>query len=175
METEGGWCILRTTGGRTLRLASSLRDVGIEAWTPSHIQKRRRPRTGVKVDREVAMVPTFVFAPSSRLTELLDLAMLRISAHPAFSLFRFGGRIPVIADQDIADLRAAEERAKRNVLKRYRFDAKKGSIVRPKDGPWAGLEGVIEETAGNYALVCFNGLRVKVAYWLLDPNEIKAA
>ena len=33
-DREQGWCILRTNSRSTLRLAQSLNNEGIEAWTP---------------------------------------------------------------------------------------------------------------------------------------------
>lgn len=175
MDEEAGWCILRTSGGRTLRLATSLREAGIDAWTPSQSQKRRRPRSRIMVTRDVPIVPSFVFADKDRIEDLLVMARRSSIAYPPFSLFRHCGRIPIIADKDIAALRAAEDRAKRAILKRYRFTAERGARVQPTEGAWAGLEGIVEDVAGNFAVVCFGGVRVKVASWLLDPNAVKAA
>lgn len=110
-----GWCILRTSGARTLPLAASLSAAGLEAWTPTRTIKRQRfgarprvERHRVTVEMDVAILPTFVFA---RVTHILDLehaAKDPASQHPPFSVFHHAGRIPLIADCDIMGLQEAE-------------------------------------------------------------------
>ena len=115
---NGGWCILRTSGPKTLKLAAALNAAGIEAWTPTRTVRRQKPGRSTRldgkrptVDVEVPILPTFVFSRGRHQRELRWLASLRFKAQPDFSLMTYAGRVPLIADRDIAGLRDAEERA----------------------------------------------------------------
>ncbi|HEX8382437.1 MAG TPA: hypothetical protein VF592_03580 [Sphingomonas sp.] len=111
---EGGWCILRTSGPRTLALARSLAAAGFEVWTPARtfrrvLQKGRKGERKVQVDAPI--LPTFVFARASHLSALAYAAAEPVSPHPPFSIFRHGGRIPLVNGSDVAGLRDEEGRA----------------------------------------------------------------
>lgn len=116
------WCILRTAGPRTLRLAETLGDAGIVAWTPR--RKFRRPVPGAKPrldgvrpmqELDAPILPTFVFARAGDQAELETLERDQAnphvaSAHPPFSILRHRGAVPLIGDRQIAGLRLEEER-----------------------------------------------------------------
>lgn len=174
---ETGWCILRTNGRRTLRLAQSLTDAGIEAWTPRTVQKRRLSRVHMGFrEVEQSMVPSFVFARACHLADLMAILASFNSPHPAFSIFQHAGRAPVIADREIGHLRAAEERGKRDRRKAQRHTIAVGTMVKPDEGAFAGLEGVVVGMSGKDAVVCFGGhLLFHVATWLLVSEEVQAA
>ena len=107
------WIILRTSGGRTLRLAEWLREAGFEAWTPRRTLRRQLKSKGVVtrvIETEVPILPTFVFARSDDLFRLQALAILPAGQHPGFSIFLHAGRAPEVADGSIAGLRAEEAR-----------------------------------------------------------------
>lgn len=111
------WAILRTSGGQTLPLMRSLREAGLEAWTPARVIRRvlQRGRPGERhVEIDVPILPTFVFASEAQLSQLDDAVSGQVSGrgsvHPAFSIFRHGGKIPLIADAEIAGLRGEEDR-----------------------------------------------------------------
>ncbi|KQO13266.1 hypothetical protein [Sphingomonas sp. Leaf242] len=112
------WCILRTSGGRTLALADSLTKAGIEAWSPRKTLKR--VKAGVKprldgtrplIEVDAAILPTFVFARARDLPLLVRVACANITPHPPFSIFRHGGRYPEIADASVLGLQDAEREA----------------------------------------------------------------
>ena len=100
-----GWCILRTRGGSTLKLASSLADSGVEAWTPTATITKRKGRARDRVDAPMPILPTFVFVKSVYVAELQRICALVMSPHPAFSIFRYLNRIPVLSDRDISSLK----------------------------------------------------------------------
>ena len=108
------WCILRTGGGRTLPLMRSLRAAGFDVWTPARTLRRNiRAKTlsGTRqIETEVPILPTFVFAREQDLVALADTAAREPSPHPAFSLFRHAGRVPLVSDGSVAGLRAEEAR-----------------------------------------------------------------
>lgn len=117
---ENMWCILSTSGGRTLPLARSLAKAGVEVWTPTRTIRRPAPgqrrrlvmgqrRKMIEVD--VAILPGFVFARADRLDDLAAIAHDPMSRHPAFTVFQVAGRVPLVADASIAGLREEEERA----------------------------------------------------------------
>lgn len=172
------WCILRTTGGRTVSLARSLERAGIEAWTPIEQQSKRRPRSKVRFEVVAPIMPTFVFVRAGHLPELARCLAEPVNPHPSFSIFRHGGRIPIIADADIAGLRVAEESAKRRAdrarMKAHRHVFPVGEQVRLDEGAFAGMSGVVEGGDGKFALVAFNGgLSVKIATFLLRPENVE--
>ena len=111
-DVSNGWCILRTSGGRTLPLARSLQAAGIEAWTPSRTFLRRVPgKTNMKKEATVAILPTFVFARAVHVGDLAAIAVDPASNHPAFSVFRFAGRVPMLGARDVGGLQAAQAEA----------------------------------------------------------------
>jgi transcription antitermination factor NusG len=170
------WCILRTSPGRTLALAKSLFEAGLDVWTPKQTHDRRRPRSTKTVQIEAPIMPTFVFARAILLPELMRLRSLEASPHPGFSIFQHMGRTPLIADREITNLRVVEEIAIRARLKkseRYVFPA--GQKVSVAQGNFVGLEGVVEGGDGNFALVCFGGaMQFKIATFLLRTDEVQA-
>ena len=108
------WILLRTSGGQTLPLARSLAAAGFDVWTPARtIRKVLRPgkRTEQKIEVDIAILPTFVFARQCHEGALVDAAAQEISPHPAFSVFCHAGIIPKIADRDIIGLREGEAEA----------------------------------------------------------------
>lgn len=171
MSEQGGkWCILRTAGPRTLPLMRSLIDAGFKAWTPVAQVKRRLPRRRDRVETPAAMLPTFVFAQADRLPELARLARSPLNPHPAYSVFRFDGRVPILTDRQIEALRLAEARA---VPKRRRPTLTIGTTVKPGEGAYAGLEGVVQESDGKYTLVAFGGwMNVQIETLLLLGDEV---
>ena len=176
-DRENGWCILRTNGRSTLRLAQSLNDVGIEAWTPRGVHKRRLSRVHMGVrEVEQPIIPSFVFARARHLPDLLRALALPTSPHPSFSIFQHAGRAPVISDKDIANLQDAEERGKRARRKTQRHTVPVGAEIKPSKGAFAGLVGIVEQVDGNVAVVCFSDFfRVKVATWLLIDDDVDGA
>ena len=109
------WCILRTSGGRTLGLVTWLREVGITAWTPKKTFKRQKPGRcnyidGKKptIEIDAPIMPTFVFATADAVAQLLELAADDDPLRPPFSVFTHTGRIPLVGGREIEGLRNAE-------------------------------------------------------------------
>lgn len=107
---QDGWCILRTSGGRTLPLARSLAEAGFEVWTPTETVARlvRHGRSQVRRDIAGAIMPTFVFARERHYAALAALAGNRFNQHPPFSIFRHAGLTPFISDAAIGGVRQIE-------------------------------------------------------------------
>ena len=124
------WLILRTSGGRTLRLAQSLADAGFGVWTPVQTLSKRRGRTRERVAYNAPIMPTFVFAQAQHLGELARISALPFSDHPDFSIFRHMGRVPLISDTEVAEARHVEERSRRAALVGTRKSFVVGQPVR---------------------------------------------
>lgn len=119
------------------------------------------------------MMPTFVFARFDRRHDLLAILDLPSNPHPRFSVFRHQGAIAVIADAEIASLRAAEDRATRALLRTKRRTIDVGSSFSPRKGSFAGMHGVVEDGDGKFALVSFGGrFVVKIATFLMSDDEL---
>lgn len=169
-----GWCILRCAGPRTLKVAASLAAGGLDVWTPSETREQRRGRARERVECEVPIMPTFVFARAIAVGQLVDILSSPLNPHPPFSIFRFQGRIPVVADRDIAGLRQAEERGRVRRLRSERRVIPVGTNIRMTEGGFAGISGVVEAGNGKFALVAFGGsFRVKIATFLLRTDEVQ--
>lgn len=161
------WCILRTNGRGTLRLARSLSAVGLEAWAPALTVNQRLPRSKRRRERETPLMPTFVFARAQNLEALVALAH-RPGHHETFSIFHYMGDIPLIADRDLEPLRLAE---RRSVPKQRRVTYRPGQTVRVPEGSFGGMSGIVEQSDHRYTLVAFGGaIRVKIATFILQPN-----
>ncbi|GGB21409.1 hypothetical protein GCM10011380_08710 [Sphingomonas metalli] len=108
------WLILRTSGGQTLPLAASLGAAGFAVWTPARVLRRSIPAKTPSGKRLIAtdapILPTFVFAAEADLLRLAAAAVELPSPHPAFSIYRHGGRVPLVGDSEIAGLREEEAR-----------------------------------------------------------------
>lgn len=177
MGRGGDWCIVRTSPGRTLPVARSLQQAGFDAWSPAQTITRRKPRTKEVREIAVPIMPTFVFVRASQLHELARVLALPVNPHPGFSLFRYHGRYPLLADQDVASLRAAEEKARKAGLKKnHRHAFPVGQAVQVKEGVGAGLSGIVEGGDGSFALVAFGGtFRMKIATFLLGTDAVQDA
>jgi hypothetical protein len=107
------WCILRTSGSKTVNLAKALREAGYRAWTPTKPYRRimhKGRKNEQKIDAEAAILPTFVFAHADDLHALASDAKREVSPYPPFSVFHYAGRVPLIAGRDIQSLRDEEAR-----------------------------------------------------------------
>lgn len=166
------WCILRTSGKHTLDLASTLALDGYSVWTPSRTQGRRLPRTRAQIEIPAPLLPSFVFAAARYVSDLLVLSDIPRKRQPDFSVFHYMRRIPLILDSELAGLRNEEARA---IPKNRRRHLAKNDVVRIEDGAFAGMSGIVQYDSGKYAMVLFGGMAVKIATFLLRPDEKRAA
>jgi transcription antitermination factor NusG len=178
------WLILRCSGMHTLRLAHSLRDAGMEAWTPA--EEIRKIVHGKIAWVEVPMIPTFVFASSAHLGDLLRLThtpamTFRVwdadrqcmveKGHPFFRLFRVGEDIRTVPARELEPLQRIEGRRKRKprgIPRAYH----PGDRVRLTEGAYEGLRGVVIAIHGKQVEVDFPGssLAFKVFPHVLIPD-----
>jgi len=192
------WVILRTGGGQTLPLMRSLLEAKFDVWSPARPIRRTlkaKTPTGTRlIDTEVPILPTFVFASEADLPKLGDiaddLASGRGCLHPAFSIFRYGGRIPVVGDAEsyaeaekiriaamqteTARRRATNElqRAQRLALRSARRTFETGTAVEVADMPaMVGVAGVVEASDGIHAWVRFGSHSWKIEGWRVSPSD----
>lgn len=175
----GSWCILRMASADTLKLARSLSEAGIAVWTPVERRIGRTRRTRTRYPKEGALMPSYVFGRVEHVAELLRLAMMPQRDHPRFSVFRYQGGIPLIADEQLDALRSEEDRQARVFAKLFRRGSRAptimpGTEVRLPDGPFAGISGIVEGSQGQYTLVDIDvfgkAQTIKVASLLLAEN-----
>lgn len=170
------WCILRTSAGRTIPLAKSLADDGFAVWTPIAMVSRRVPRRQRWVKREAPMMPTFVFADAAGINDLFRMLRDPMSPHPAFSIFHIGPRVPLVADQEVAALRAAEDRARgrKTGLELQREQFPIGCAVRIVEGVATGLVGEVAGHDGKSVIVIGDGrMRLKIATFMLRTDAVQ--
>lgn len=173
--TDTMWIILRTSAGRTLTLARSLAQAGIEVWTPQEVRHMRLPRSSKRVDRDLAMLPGFVFARAVHLEALRHFTVMPMSPHPAFSIFRWNDGYPLIADTALDPLRRIEQsRRSKRALQERRKAIPTGTRVRAASGPAEGLVGVVEKANAQFATVRFAGGSIPMAiaaYLLVEDGK----
>lgn len=168
-----GWCILRTSPARTLPLAASLVAAGVEAWTPTATIKRRvfRGKKQTK-DHTAALTPTFVFARATAIGVLRADINAPRPVHPPFSLFRHLGEIKTVSDREIERLRQAERKSK---PKGKRQTVPVGSLLKPTEGPYTGMEGVVQRSDGKFTLVAFGGwMNVQIETFTIRSDDVHA-
>ncbi len=164
---------------RTLKVATSLREAGIEIWTPVVIHKRRAPRTKAVTSVERPIAPTFAFAAAEHIEQLLAIRRDPLSPHPAFSLLHHRGDVVRIKDSDLAGLRAAQvdEQRKAGSLGKQRPAAiEVGVGVRMDEGPFAGMSGIVTSSDGRRTYLNFGGLlgRCEIETSQIQPDQLEA-
>jgi hypothetical protein len=181
----GSWCILRTSGADTLRLADRLNAAGILAWTPTQWSVARTPGIRSRYDKPAPIMPGYAFAQVERIDELLSLSRRSVRRGlPRFHLFSMGTAhgpsVPLIADSELNALRAEEARLRR-IFDRSKLRGAKppkldpGTPVRMPVGAWEGLSGIVESQSGGMAVVNIPGSTklIKVASCLLIESLAK--
>lgn len=177
------WCILRTASSQTLNLARSLADDGFEVWTPAKMEQRRS-RNGAKPEGvPTALVPSFVFAASAGLADLVALShspsliyrrwdaearRMVAHGHTKFSVFRHDGRHVLLPDRALAALRLAERRERpKEQVKQFAV----GEPVKLTEAGFEGLTGTVTRAKGRSTWVMFPGALCAVQFptWILLP------
>ncbi|WP_261270356.1 transcription termination/antitermination protein NusG [Sphingomonas sp. LC-1] len=150
------WFILRTSGPSTMRLAASLQDAAIEAWTPTEHIRRRVPRSKNTEFRIVPLAPTYVFVRGDRLDEMQRIERAEVTPHPAFSIFRHCGKTVFVRHSNLHPMRLIEQDSYRRSLpasgrrpmkkRGERYEV--GDAVKLTMGAFAGFEAFIESSDG---------------------------
>lgn len=199
----GGWCILRTRGRSTLRLAETLADDGYEVWTPVETRKIQIPRANVKRSVRLAIMPSYVFAKAHHLFDLIMLADQPVKGrvgwekgyrrdkdgnelepHADFDVMRCPSGIPMVTDAQLTALKDLEAKlTPKEKRKAERTFAPGVSVKVMGGGSFAGMSGKVERSDYCHTVVCFNDrYLVKIDTCILDlpegeerPDEAKAA
>lgn len=171
MPRVGQFCILRTSGSKTLALANSLSKSGLDVWTPIERRTRRKPRSKEIVEITFPIMPTYVFARASDLPALVQLSEAIVSPHPDFSVFRYHGTFPLVSEQELAPIRAIEARtAPKEAWPAFT----QGEKVKLSQAGFEGMSGIVEVEQGQYVLVAFPGFStpIKVSALLLERDGV---
>jgi len=175
----GSWCILRMASADTLTVLDYLARRGFSVWTPVARKIGRMPRTRVEYDKRFALMPSYVFAGVADISDIAHLAMMPKQDCPRFSMFRYQGGFPLVADDQLAFLRLEEDRQK-SVFERWRRSRMKGpkiatgAVIDLPEGPFMGLSGTVQETQGQFVLVNVPGFAkpIKIASLLLADHVL---
>ena len=159
------WCIIRTAGRHTLGLAESLATDGFEVWTPVETRRMSVPRLNARREVVLPILPSYVFARSAHLVDLLVLAAMPVKprrgagllqpAHSGFRVMRQGDRIPLIADRHLNGLRRIEER--RTPIKRAAYSFPRNAAAKVCGGVFGGLVGVVDRSNRKVTVLRFGG------------------
>lgn len=152
------WCILRTSGPKTMKLTSSLQAAGFEAWTPIERICRRVPRRKGSEHFSVAFIPTYVFVREHHLTDLRRIEMMDVSSHPRFSIFRYHGATVFVPHASLHGLRARQQQShvaslpstgKPAFAKPRAEPFISGDVLALPNGPFAGLNCEVDRSDGK--------------------------
>lgn len=176
------WCILRTSGRTTIGLAETLAKDGFDVWTPIETRTIRVPRANAKREVRLPIMPSYVFAASNHLADLIQLGSMPVrprrgaglldAAHAAFHVLRCFGGIPIIADTHLASLRRLE--AKRTPVRRAPYAFPKDSKARVRDGVFGGMTGVVVRSTPSCTLIDFGyAFPAQIPTSLLSPADVE--
>jgi hypothetical protein len=171
------WCILRTSGRQTLKLADTLGEDGFEVWTPQETRRIRIPRKNVRREITLPIMPSYVFARARHRIDLLEMERMEVKprrghgfgrpAHPRFNVMRHAGQLVAIEDRHLNALRQIEHKAE---LDRIRLKTTEpfpvGVRVRVKPGThdaWSGMVARVVKSDAGISTVVFHGTRLDVA------------
>lgn len=185
------WCILQTSPSSTVRLAASLREAGIDAWTPVEVQERRVGRARKRVDVLLPITPTFVFAPLDRMGELLEqshsparlfrvwdaeLRRMVTKGCPFFRVFRHAGEYPSLSEAQLAPLRHLEMKLKRPPKPKQFALGQRVRLIQPRHF-LEGMSGLVSRLRGNSVEVEFTGwhLPLVIASGYLSAVDMESA
>ncbi len=169
METDS-WLALRCNTGKTGPLAAKLAEAETQAWTPVQMSRRRKPRSSVRQDVPVPLLPTFVFLP---LRQLEVAVMLRERCRvPAFSPMRFMGKLALFREIQLQPLRLIAHREEGCPVPALRFP-KAGARVRLSFGGFEGLLGTVTGRTKHESLVELDsgGMPLKIPPFLFTSLE----
>jgi hypothetical protein len=165
LNMASAWCILRTSGRHTMSLAETLAKDGFDVWTPIETRKVWISSANVKREVRQAIMPSYVFARAEHLVDLLQLAAMpvkprrgqgcREAAHAGFSVLHAFGRIPLVADHHLAELRKLE--AKRTPVKRAAYSFPHNASAKVSKGVFGGLVGVVIRSTPDATVLSFAG------------------
>ena len=158
---NNGWCVLRTASRHTLGLAESLAADGFEVWTPVETRLVRVPRKHERRELKLPIMPSYVFARSHRLMDLLEL---EDAGRSNFSVMRAFGEIPTVPDVHLTALRHLEEKLtpKPKPEKQFVQTFGVGDKLRMGSGIFCGLVGTVQRSDGAYTLLSFGTRSVKI-------------
>lgn len=180
---DEAWCILRTASRSTMTLAESLAKDGYEVWTPIETKTVRVPRMNARRTIRQAIMPSYVFARGCHLIDLLQLAEmpvkprrgagLREAAHASFNVLHAFGRIPMVADRHLFELRKLE--AKRTPVKIAAYSFPCNAAARVNSGAFQGLVGVVVKSTPKSTVLSFSGsFPVEIPTLLLDLDSVSS-
>jgi transcriptional antiterminator NusG len=139
-----------------MRLAASLQEAGVSAWTPTQHVRRRVPRSKSVEHRIAPLAPTYVFVSADHLSELQKTERAAFSIHPRFSIFRHCGAPVFVKHRALHPLRVLQQQSYADALpnsgkrpsKRDGAHYDVGDRVAFTTGSFAGFEGFVEQSDG---------------------------
>jgi transcription antitermination factor NusG len=152
----------------------------LKCWTPAETKTERVPHSNARREVRRPILAGFVFARFEHLVDLLQLAAMPVKprrgaglhdpAHADFRVMRCFGKIPMIADRDLAALRRLEE--KRTPRKRAAYAFPRNAAARVTQGVYGGMTGIVDRSNPKETVLRFNaGWPVKIPTSLLEVDE----
>lgn len=194
------WCVLRMAGPRTLSVVRSLRAIGFDVWTPTGMQRRKRPRSNKYRDEPDALLKTFAFARYDDAPQLSAIAHSPAHDLPPFTLLMHRDMYGKVADRELDELRRYEvdqaeewlamlaeaERLRLEALRKKknrkrstgRTNAARayvlGQTVKVAACGFQGLTGkVVENRRNGEMVIVFDGLSMELTVEACDLRPVQ--
>lgn len=145
MTTANDWVIYRCSPALTVWLSDRLHDGGQEVYTPQITIRRRVPRTRRFEEKQIALMPSFIFLrPSTPIAPALKRKLRPLVVN---------GKVRTATSWEIADMRGllgVSQFMANNPRKDPQFTLNVGDWVSICAGPLRGIRGVISSRNSDY-------------------------
>jgi len=169
-DWRGTWLVLRCANKNTLPLVVALETVGLRAWTPLWVRRRRYPRSSNARKVLLPCLPSFVFLAEGDI--LGALAAAEGNGVPGFSIMNSYGVLVRIADGALEGLRKITDLSPRKVNP-VNWPAV-GDAKAILSGAFQGLVGTVVGLTERHCLVKIEGSSIpplKIPPFLLTDIE----
>lgn len=167
------WFAIRVTYGRELKFKQMLEDIGLQVFVP--MRYRKVEKGGVQVTEIVPAVSNLCFVNSER--SLLDDILTTVGAKcPAHYFWDKTTNSPIIVrDKQMEDfIRVSNLMADQALyLKDIQSKLQTGQKVRVKDGPLAGVEGVVMRIKRSRRVVVEVKGLLAIATTFITPENLE--
>lgn len=156
-DWAGNWLVMRCGNNKTFPLVLALNQIGVRAWTPIWVRRRRFPRSNNFHEVMLPCLPSFVFAAEEDMGKAI--MSLEQSAVPSFSLMNSYGVLARIPDAALDSLRKIADINPRKVNPIVWPSL--GVAQRVISGAFQGMVGVVVGRSRNHCLMEIEGSNMK--------------
>jgi len=171
-EAESVWVVAQCRGKghkRAPAVTATLLSYDIEAWCPTFVARVRTPRKKIMRDLEVQLMPPFIFIRARDYPDAQEIA--EGDDTMTFDPFMMNGHLATVTGAELSAIASIETKGDAPAF----FPPRASVIITA--GPFDGHVGTVIGDDETYNIVELkeNQLRVKIAPFLLAPNQARSA